>query len=291
MCYHAAISLTREVTMSLEDRVARHYTTDGLLARIDAALAANGVDPVQAKVDDLKPVDEFHTGGIEATTALLDQLDITGDMHVVDMGCGLGGTARHIVHRYGARVTGIDLTPDFVATGRTLDDRLGLGDRIDLREGSVLKLPVEDASADLVTMFHVGMNVADKATLFAEAARVLKPGGTFALFDVMRGDNDEDLAYPLPWSGVPETSHVAAPGIYRRAAHAAGLDEVTERDRSEFALKYFDRVRRHIAAEGMPPLGIHLLMGDTAKEKIDNYVKNVSAGRTRPTEMIFRKPE
>ena len=290
MCYHAAIPITAEAPMTLEQDVARHYASTGLLARIDAALKKAGVDPARPGVDDFKPVDEFHTGGLEATQALLEQLSITPEMHVVDLGCGLGGTARHLVHRYGARVTGVDLTDEFVEVGQTINARLGYDERIALRQGSVTDLPIEDDTADLVTMFHVGMNVADKEALFREAARVLRPGGTFALFDVMAGEAGGDLVFPLPWSTRPETSRVAAPGIYRRAAHAAGLTEVTERDRSAFASQYFERVRRHIAAEGLPPLGIHLLMGDEARIKIDNYVENLSAGRIAPTEMIFRKP-
>ncbi|MBJ3764246.1 class I SAM-dependent methyltransferase [Maribius pontilimi] len=276
--------------MTLEQDVARHYTTGDLLARIDVALKESGVDPAKLVVDDLKPVDEFHTGGLEATLALLDQLEIDSNSHVVDLGCGLGGTARHIVHRYGARVTGVDLTPDFVTVAQELNRRVGYDQRITLHEGSVLDVPLTDGVADLVTMFHVGMNIADKNALFAEASRLLRPGGRFALFDVMLGASDADLVYPLPWSGIPETSRVEAPGVYRRAAHAAGLEQVSERDRSQFALDYFARLNRHVLAEGQPPLGIHLLMGDNAAEKLQNYRENVSKGVMAPTEMIFRKP-
>ncbi len=276
--------------MTLETDVAQHYTTGGLIARIDAALTQAGANPDALTFDDLKPVDEFHTAGIESTTALLDQLQIGPDMVVYDLGCGIGGTARHIAHRYGAHVEGVDLTKEYVETGRTLNDRLNLSQAIRLHEGSVLSLPWESDSADLVTMFHVGMNIADKPALFAQVARVLKPGGHFALFDVMRGANEEELAFPLPWSGHTGISHVEAPGIYRRAAFDAGLEEVTERDRSDFAKHYFDRVFRMIAANGVPPLGIHLLMSGDPSEKLKNFVANLEAERVAPTEMIFRKP-
>jgi len=275
--------------MTPDTEIARHYGVDDLLTRIEAGLRAAGVDPAHPGIDDLKPVDEFHTGGIEATTALLDQLEITPEMRVLDIGCGLGGTARHILHRYGAHVVGVDLTPAYVATGQALNDRLHLSEGIDLLEGSALDLPVADRDVDLVTMFHVGMNIPDKDQLFAEVARVLKPGGRYALFDVMRGENDDDLHFPVPWAGHAGISHVHGPGIYRRAAHAAGFEEVNERDRAGFALDYFARVNRMIAASGVPPLGIHILMGDSAAEKIANYVANVETGRIAPTEMIFRR--
>lgn len=276
--------------MTLEQDVARHYATRTILSQIEAALKFKGADLDRLTVDDLKPVDEFHTGGIEATSALLDQLDFTPDMTVLDIGAGLGGTARHIVHRYGARVTGIDLTPDFVEAGRELSRRLHLEERIELAVASALDLPQQDSSIHLAVMIHVGMNIADKTRLFVEVARVLRDGGHFALFDVMAGENGEDLVFPLPWSSSSDTSHVAAPGVYRRAAHEVGLVQIAERDRTTFARDYFDRVRRKIAADGPPPLGIHLLMGDTAGTKIDNYVTNLAAGRIAPYEMIFKKP-
>ncbi len=271
--------------------VAQHYTTDDLLGRIDAGLRAVGADPDALSIDDLKPADEFHTGGIEATCALLDQLHIAPGAEVIDLGCGIGGPARHIAHRYGARVRGIDLTQAFIEIGRAFNDRLGLSDKVELSVGDITDLPYDGASADLVTMFHVGMNVPDKPAIFAEAARVLKPGGRFALFDVMRDENDEELVFPVPWASRAEISHVAAPGVYRRAAHAAGLKEVAERERRQFALDFFDRMFRKIAAEGPPPLGSHLMMGETAGEKIRNYVANVEARRIAPVEMIFERPK
>lgn len=275
--------------MTHQEDVARHYTMGGLLDRIDVALKKAGIDPEHLTIDDLKPLDELHTGGIEATTALLDQLAISPDMVVVDLGCGIGGAARHILHRYGARVLGVDLTEEFVSTGRALNARLQLGDRIELSVASVTALPFEDRCADLVTMFHVGMNVADKAALFREAARVLKPGGHFALFDVMLDEDESDLVYPLPWSDRSETSHVDRAGAYRRAAHASGLEEVTERSRRKFTLDYFARMDRKRAAEGTPPLGLNVTMGDAVGEKLKNYVANVEAHRIAAVEMIFRK--
>ena len=274
---------------TLETRVAAHYTTQDLLDRIDAALGEMGVRV--ATVDDLKPVDEFHTGGLEATDALLSQLDIAPETAVLDIGCGLGGTARHIVHRYGARVTAVDLTELFVQVGQALNTRVHLDEAIDMQVASATDLPQDDSSIDLVTMFHVGMNIADKNALFSQVARVLKPGGRFALFDVMRDDDAGDLVFPLPWSEAPETSFVDPPSAYLDAGAAEGLALHAQRSRRDFALSYFTHVFEAIEkAGGPPPLGIHLLMGDTAGVKLKNYVANVEAQRIAPVEMIFEKP-
>lgn len=273
-----------------ETLVARHYAGATLLDNIRAALKEAGVDPDAPGIEDLKPVDEFHTGGLEATDALLDQLTITADTRVLDIGCGIGGAARHVAARTGAHVRGFDLTPDFVTTATALSDLVGMADQTNFQVGSALDIPEPDDSADLALMFHVGMNIEDKTTLCSEAARVLAPGGTFALFDVMRG-SDVPLTYPFPWAEEAAFSFVSPPEDYRAAATAAGLEQVAERDRSDFAKDFFDRVFARIAqAGGPPPVGIHLLMHETGKTKIENYITHLSAGDIAPTEMIFRLP-
>ena len=273
---------------SIEGDVARHYTTGAIIERILAALESLGVEIASARPEDLKPVDEFHTGGMEATLALLEQLDITPKTDVLDIGSGIGGTARALAARYGCRVTGIDLTEEFVDAARALTAMVGLGDRASFRLGSALALPVPDAGFDLAFLLHVGMNIADKPGLFAEARRALRPGGTFAIFEVMKRGPDP-LDFPVPWSTAPETSFVDPPETYRAAADAAGFELVSERDRSEFASGFFARISAMMAERGgPPPLGIHLLMGEAAPLKIQNYVTALEAGRIAPIEMIFR---
>lgn len=278
------------MTLDVEHRVAGHYTTGGLTDRIVGALRTLGVDPENAAPSDLKAADEFHTGGLEATDALLQRLRIDADTDVLDIGSGIGGPARLLADRFGCRATGVDLTPEFVEAARALTDMVGLADRVEFHLGSGLDLPVADNSADLALLLHVGMNIADKAGLFAEAARALRPGGIFAVFDVMAGDSDEALHFPLPWSTGPETSFVDAPQTYLSAAADAGFSIVSQTDRSDFARDFFQRVFARLAEDGPSPLGIHLMMGETAGEKLQNYVANLEAGRIAPVEMIFERP-
>ena len=207
---------------------------------------------------------------------------------MLDIGSGIGGTARALVARYGCRVAGVDLTSEFVDAASALTAMVGLGDRASFRLGSALALPVPDAGFDLAFLLHVGMNIADKPGLFAEARRALRPGGTFAIFEVMKRGPDP-LDFPVPWSTAPETSFVDPPETYRAAADAAGFELVSERDRSEFASGFFARISAMMAERGgPPPLGIHLLMGEAAPLKIQNYVTAIEAGRIAPIEMIFR---
>ncbi len=273
----------------IENAVAEHYTTGALTERVRAALHASGIDPDNATAADLKAGDEFHTGGVAATDHLFGQLSPTHATRVLDIGCGIGGTSRYIADRYDSTVTGVDLTPEFVETAEALSELVGLSDKLTFHVGSALDMPVPDAGFDLAIMLHVGMNIEDKAGLFAEVSRALATGGTFALFDVMGGETEEPLAFPLPWSTQPETSFVHVPDVYKNAAQAAGLELVAETDRTDFAVAFFEEVFAKVAESGPAPLGIHLMMGETAPEKFQNYVENLHAGRIRPTEMIFKK--
>ncbi len=147
--------------------IADHYTRGDLLQAIAAAVEASGKSTDTMTVDDLAPVDEFHIGGRKASEDFVSQLGITADHHVLDVGCGLGGTSRFVAQSRGCRVTGIDLTAEFVKTGQKLCSWVGLNDRVALHEGSALAMPFSEASLDDAFMLHVGMNIADKAGLCA----------------------------------------------------------------------------------------------------------------------------
>ncbi len=275
--------------MGTDSNVSQHYTHGGLTAAIEQGVVALGKTTDSITIDDLGAVDEFHIGGRVASIAFLDQLGLSGDEHVLDVGCGLGGASRFVASRYGTRISGIDLTAEYIETGRDLCAWLGLEHRISLHHGSALEMPFEDRSFDHGYMMHVGMNIADKASLFAEVARVLKAGGNFGVYDVMR-IGDGDLAFPVPWATTAETSVVASPSDYKESLIAAGFTVVAERNRHAFALEFFDELRAKVAAAGgPPPLGLHLLMGESAPIKIKNMIDNISAGRLAPVEIIARK--
>jgi len=273
---------------SIEERVARHYTHGALERAIREGLEAMGLDPAQTAPDALAGVEEFHIGGREATEDLVAQMGLREGAAVLDIGCGIGGAARFLADRHGCHVTGVDLTPEYVAVARVLSDAVGLGERLAFRVGSATSLPFEDGAFDAATVLHVGMNVPDKRSLCAEAARVLRPGGVFGLYEVMRTGEGE-LAYPVPWAATAETSFVESPAAYRACLESAGFEVLAERERRGFALEFFARVRARLAESGPPPLGIQVVMGAEASVKIANMVANVEAGRVAPVEMTARR--
>ena len=118
---------------------------------------------------------------------------------VLDIGSALGGPARHFAEMFGAHVTGIDLTQEYVDVANELTRRCGLAERAVFRQASALDLPFTRNSFDRASLIHVGMNIADKATLFAEVRRVLEPGALFVVYDIMKVGNG-DVPYPMPWA-------------------------------------------------------------------------------------------
>jgi 2-polyprenyl-3-methyl-5-hydroxy-6-metoxy-1,4-benzoquinol methylase len=103
--------------------VQAHWTRPGVLARIDAALTELGYDPENLSFETLETVEHLHSGGFATTRDQAHRIAVTEDSRVLDVGCGIGGPARYLAHRYGCRVEGIDLTPELVETGKVLTER------------------------------------------------------------------------------------------------------------------------------------------------------------------------
>jgi SAM-dependent methyltransferase len=267
----------------------RHYTHGHLTRAITDALALLGKTPQSITVDDLAPVDEFHIGGRQATEELMRQLDPSKGFHVLDVGSGLGGAARFVGDRYGCRLTGIDLTAEYVETARTLSQWTGLGEWLSFHQGSALDMPFADASFDAAYMLHVGMNVPDKQGLFAEVARVLKPRGRFGIYDVMK-TGAAKVTFPVPWAATPEISALAGPEAYEAALRVSGFEIVAERNRRDFSIEFFRTLRARMTQAGGPPaLGLHIVMGPDAATKVGNMIDNIEAGAIAPVEIIARR--
>jgi len=269
--------------------VSKHYTHGNLTEAIRSGLTAQRKSIDSLTIDDLAPVDEFHIGGRKASEDFLDQLAFSPQTKVLDVGSGLGGAARFVASRYGSQVTGIDLTPEYVETGSTLCKWVGLEKHISLHQGSALAMPFADKSFDGAYMLHVGMNIEDKEKLAREVARVLRPGAVFGVYDVMR-TAPGDLDFPVPWAQTADLSAVADIERYKRALQKSGFNVLAERNRRDFALSFFSDLRaKTAAAGGPPPLGLHVLMGRTTPEKVQNMIDNIAKGRIAPVELIAHK--
>lgn len=273
--------------MTTEQQVASHYTHGSLQQAIFDALKAMGKNPDRLSAGDLSAADEFHLGWLAATRALALDLGLARGMHVLDVGSGIGGPARFFAETHGCRVTGIDLTEEFVRVATELTRRCGLSELVSFKQGSALDLPFDAGTFDGATLIHVGMNIADKAKLFENVRRVLKPGALFGVYEVMRA-GEGDLPYPMPWAQTIETSFVEAPETYRRLLTAAGFKIEREENRREFVLNLAREMREKAAIHGTPPLSLHVLMGPAWRDRLANVMSTLERGTIAPIEMVSR---
>ena len=273
--------------MSIETNVASYYTRGHLEDSILRALAQSGKDLANLTHGDLAALDEFHVGGRESTQELAAQMDLGPGLSILDVGSGIGGPARYFAAEHKCKVTGIDLTEEFVAVAKSLTHRTKLDHAVEFRQGSALAMPFENATFDRAYTIHVCMNIQDKPGLFREVRRVLKPEGLFAIFDLMR-TGEGPIRYPVPWAPSGETSFVARVSDYHDALVAAGFHVTHERRRGAFALDFMQRMMDRVAQGGPAVLGLHLLMGEQAKLLLSNVQAMIQEGVIEPVELIAR---
>lgn len=266
---------------ALSAGVAAHYGSVNLGARILEAARAAGVTTITPEA--LAPVDEFHTGGIGATRALAEFASLKAQESVVDLGCGIGGPSRVLAGEFGCRVTGIDLSPEFITAARELTAACGLSAQAHFEVGDALTLPFADATFDVAWTQHVVMNIRDRQQMYNEAARVLKPGGRLAFFDLVLGDERRDLDFPQPWARTADISFLYTAAETRQFLAAAGLTEVGWVDTTEAAVQSL----RQQAVPG--PLSLQLLMGADMPERVANAGRCIADGRIRVARGLFRK--
>ena len=268
--------------MTIERQVAGHYTQDSLERKILDVLRRAGKNPESVTPQDLDALDNLHLGGRESIRELSAFMNLRPGMQLLDVGCGVGGPARYFAE-HGYHVSGIDLSPDFIRVAANLTSLVRLTDKARFQQGSALDMPFPTSSFDGAYMIHVGMNIENKAGLFREVARVLKPAARFSIFDILRASNGE-LPFPLPWAVTPETSFVASADDYRHGLEAAGFHLVHQRSRRQFAIEVMEK-RRQLAATGSV-LAVNLVMGENAPLMLKNVNQAMIAGTLDPMELV-----
>jgi ubiquinone/menaquinone biosynthesis C-methylase UbiE len=269
-------------------KVEQHYASDGITARVLTALRNVDGPDVAITPDTLAPIDHFHGRGVIATEELAAMMQPDARDHLLDIGCGIAGPARWIAAKYGCRVTGVDLTPEFCVAARELNAATGLADRVRILHGSALSIPMPEDSFDHAYSQAALMNISDKLGVFREAFRVLRPGGLLALSFAGAGPAGEPL-YPLPWATTADISFLVTPDKIRGDLLAAGFQIEFVRDTNAMVAAALAPVLKQLETEGLPPLGEHVVTGENAKEWRINWMRSSAEGRLSMIEALARK--
>lgn len=272
----------------VNESVQIHYARPELGSAILAALEKAGKDVNRLTPEDLAPVDEFHILGRAATLELARAAALDATKHVLDLGSGIGGTSRCLAKEFGCRVTGIDLTEEYCRTAAMLSARIGLEGLVDYRQGDATNQPFDDASFDVVWSEHAAMNIPDKARLYKEMYRVLRPGGTLAIHDVLAGPSGPVVS-PVPWARTADTSFLVRPDELREFLENAGFTISSWTDTTDIARAWFVPLAEKIRREGLPSLGFHLLLGSEFPAMAQNQRRNLEEGRIALVQVIARK--
>jgi ubiquinone/menaquinone biosynthesis C-methylase UbiE len=127
---------------------------------------------------------QIHFGGLVSSMDLADKAGIAAGSKGVDLCCCNGAGMRFLTRfRNVAQMTGVDATEKVVAIGRLRCEQEGLADRISFVLADVCASGLPNASADFVWGEDAWCYVVDKPRLIAEAARIVRPGGTIAFTD------------------------------------------------------------------------------------------------------------
>src|SRR6202140_173804 len=152
--------------------------------------------------EELLAHDQDHYGGVAATDELAQAAQIGNGSRVADFCAGLGGTVRYLAHRYGANVTGIELTPARVAGAQELTKRVGLQKVACVIECNVLETPLDDASMDAVVSQEAFCHVPDVKKALTEAFRILRKDGRLAFTDWIANESLTADDAQLMWEGM-----------------------------------------------------------------------------------------
>ena len=269
--------------------IADHWGKGDVYGLIVSALEKMSKPLESLTLEDLAPVDHFHARGFAATVELSDRLPIKAGQHILDIGCGLGGPARYVAKRFRCKVSGLDITEPFVEAANKLTTLLRMQLQVKIEHGDGQRLPYPDAHFDGAYTQHVTMNVADRPRFFAEAYRVLKPGAFFALTEHGLGAKGHPH-YPLPWSADGSGAYLVTPSETRAYLEKAGFEDIVVEDTGAKYVAGYKTVIEKAEKGALPPLGTHLLMGETALQKTRNAARNVEEGRTHPVQVMCRRP-
>ena len=255
---------------ALSSLIEEHYHSPGLYEDILKRLEEQHISLSSVSREHIAGVDEFHVRGAEVSRELASLVKLNYS-RVLDVGCGLGGPARMLADEYHCRVTGIDLSHEYIRTARGLSELVGLQDKTEYIRSDAMDLPFKNGSFDIAWTQHVQMNIHHKLKFYSEIERVLAPHGMLMYYDIFKTEGGQ-VNYPVPWAEESSSSFLVSP---------PEMDDILERlcfknlvctDESQKGIEFLIKLFENLEKNGPPKLGLNLLMGSSAKEKLNNIL-------------------
>lgn len=182
--------------------------------------------------------ESFHPGGLAGTRALLDAAHLSAGSRLLDLGCGPGASSRLAATEYGMDVDALDASAAVVDRARAHPDAT----TIDWHVGDLRALPFANDTFDAVLCECV-LSTVPRPLALAEMARVLRPGGSMLVSDVVKtGEPIEGLDDHALLGAALCVNDAWLPGELPDVLLDQGLELQREWDRSEDVLRLVDRI-------------------------------------------------
>jgi len=179
--------------------------------------------------------EQIHIGGFASSMDLAERAGLGAGMSGIDLCCCNGAGMRFLVRFRGVdAMTGVDATETVVERGRQRCQDEGLADKITFVLANVTDSGLPDGGADFVWGEDAWCYVVDKPKLVAEAARLVKPGGTICFTDWVEGPaglSDDEAKRLLTFMKFPNVFSI---GDYKDALEANGCDVAIADDTGRF---------------------------------------------------------
>ena len=237
--------------------------------------------------------EQIHIGGFTSSMNLAEEAGIGSDLSGVDLCCCNGAGMRFLVRfRDVARMMGVDATETVVEQGRRRCEQEGLSDKIEFTLAGVCESGLADASADFVWGEDAWCYVVDKQKLIAEAARIVKPGGTIAFTDWIEGKaglTDAEAERFLTFMKFPNVQNLEGYGNLLRASDCEVLTAADTGRFAPFVDLYLNMLNMQLTYDALKIIGFNSeLMQSMAAEMV--FMQELAhAGKIAQGQFIARK--
>ena len=272
---------------NLNQNIESHYLKEGLYEDIINRLKEQNIALDHVKRSDIAGTDEFHVRGAAVSKELANTIDLNG-LNVLDVGCGLGGPCRMLADEYNCQATGIDLSNEYIRTANKLSELVNLHNKTTFIQGNATELPFEDNTFDVVWTQHVQMNIPDKKKFYSEINRVLKLGGHFLFYDILKKGNGK-VNYPMPWASDSNLSFLCKAEEMNYFLESLGLTKKQSTNQTQAGIDFFDALVNRLKEFGPPKIGLNVLMGETTKPKLMNLLTHLKNGELELKSGVYKK--